>query len=171
MHKPPNGRSGPEDRKLLKTKGCTHVLNGYSQLVGGGWTDDKPQTKKITVPELNTSVLYWVMGVASLWQRGSICKHFHITAWSDIPATCKIEARKASSLYCQGRVEGLDASQMAAEYAQPTTGCWNVSQPKSPVTWIFLIGLGIEGWGMTPHCTQLSLHFKHNPPPPHPGSN
>lgn len=32
MHKPPNGRSGPEDRKLLKTKGCTHVLNDYSQL-------------------------------------------------------------------------------------------------------------------------------------------
>lgn len=53
MHKPPNGRSGPEDRKLLKTKGCTHVLNGYSQLVAGGTgdgTDDKPQTKKSQFP-------------------------------------------------------------------------------------------------------------------------
>lgn len=116
MHKPPNGRSGPEDRKLLKTKGCIHVLNDYCHL------KKIKYFKKITAPELNASALYGVTGVASLLQRSTMRKHSHITARSDIPATRQTEARKASSSYCQGRVEGLDASQMAAEYAQPTAG-------------------------------------------------
>lgn len=113
------------------------------------------KNKNKIVLELSTSVVYWGTWATALWQRSNICKCLCVSAWSDLPATRKTEARKASSLYCQGRIEGLDASQMAAEYAQPTASCWNTSQ--SPATSIFRVYLGIEGWGMAPRCAQLAV--------------